>query len=243
MDLFGEEQQVYERAASHIKSVEDGGAYDFEEFKVLAGEYRDLLKQLRRITRMSDRTVDGLHENNLELIDKVHYDTLTGIYNRRYMEEELERRIRSLAHSNGRMSIMIMDIDFFKRYNDAYGHSAGDDCLRAVAKALDGCIAQNDNFVARYGGEEFVAVLSHMDEAEAVTMAEKILEAVRGLEIIHENNEAAGCVTISIGVTTVRVKQNHSYVDYIKRADAALYDSKRNGRNKYTFIKYREGTK
>lgn len=240
MDLFEEEQRVYECAAGHIKSVEAGGDYDFEKFKALAREYGDLLKQLRRITRMSDRTVDGLHENNLELIDKVHYDMLTGIYNRRYMEEELERSIRTLAHSGGCLSVMIIDIDFFKRFNDTYGHSVGDDCLRAVAKAMDNCVTQNNNFVARYGGEEFVAVLWNTDEKGAVMVAEKILEAVRRLGIVHENNEAAKYVTISIGTTTVRPKQNHSYIDYIKRADTALYDSKKNGRNRYTLINYKE---
>lgn len=240
MDIFEEEQKIYERAASHMRSVEEGEPYDFGEFKVLVKEYRSLLKQLRRMTKISDRTSEGLHENNLSLIDKVHYDTLTGIYSRRYMEAGLKRSLQLLGHSEGILSILMMDIDFFKRYNDTYGHSAGDDCLRAVAKALDACVVNADNFVARYGGEEFVAVLPNTDEAGVAVMAQQLLDAVRKLNIPHEGNDSADCVTISIGGTTLKPKPDHQFMDYIKRADIALYTSKETGRNKFTFVEYKE---
>lgn len=240
MDLFEEEQQIYDNAMNHIKAVDAGAPYDFEEFRTLTKEYRIILKQLRRMTKLSDRTTDNLHESNLDLIDKVHYDTLTGIYNRRFMEENLEKNIQLLARSEGVLSIMIMDIDFFKRYNDTYGHSAGDDCLKAVAKAIGDCVASTDDFVARYGGEEFVAVLPNTNEAQAAIIAEKILETVRELGIPHKKNEAASYVTISIGLTTLKPKHNHKFMNYIKRADIALYDSKQKGKNCYTYIKYEE---
>lgn len=242
MDLFEEEQQVYDSAVNHIKAVDTGAPYDFEEFRMLAKEYRSLLKQLRRVTKLSDRTTTDLNESNLELKDKVHYDTLTGIYNRRYMEEGLEESIRSLSRAGSVLSVMMLDIDFFKKYNDTYGHSAGDDCLKAVAGALAGCIVSDDDFVARYGGEEFVVVLTDTDEAEAELVAGKMLEAVRALGIPHVKNEVADHVTISIGVTTILPSPEHLFVDYIKRVDVALYDSKRKGRNRYTIIKFEEDT-
>lgn len=240
MDLFEEEQQIYENAINHIKAVDSGAPYDFEEFRILTKEYYAILKQFRRMTKLSDRTADNLHESNLNLTDKVHYDTLTGIYNRRFMEERFEKYMRLLAHTDSTMSVMIMDIDSFKKYNDTYGHSAGDECLKAVAKAIANCVICADDFVARYGGEEFVVVLLNKNEVDTAMIAEKILEAVRGLAIPHQESEVASCVTISIGATTLKPKQNHKFMDYIKRADIALYDSKKNGKNRYTYIKYEE---
>lgn len=242
MDLFEEEQRIYDNAVNHIKAVDMGEPYNFEQFRTLTDEYCSLLKQLRRMTKLSDRTATGLNESNLELMGKVNYDTLTGIYNRRYMEEILEKDIRLLSRTEGYLSIMMLDVDFFKKYNDTYGHSSGDECLKAVAKTLAGCVMQPDDFAARYGGEEFVVALSNTSKSEACFIAEKILEAVRALGISHEKNEAAGCVTISIGVTTVKPKAGHNFADYIKKADAALYMSKNNGRNCYTFIDYEEDT-
>lgn len=240
MDLFEAEQRIYDRAVKHMKAVDAGEAYDFEEFRALTKGYHAILRQLRRITKLYDRTTDNLHESNLDLADKVHYDALTGIYSRRFMEEGLERNIRSLSRSGGVMAVMMMDIDFFKKYNDTYGHTAGDECLRTVAKAIAGCIARADDFVARYGGEEFVAVLPNTDEKGVALIAEKVLQAIRGLGIPHVKNEAAGCVTISIGATTVRPRHGHQAVDYIKRADAALYVSKHEGRDRYTYIRFEE---
>ena len=186
MDLFEEEQRIYDNAVNHIKAVETGESYDFENFRTLAEEYRSLLKQLRRVTKLSDKTTTGLNESNLELIDKVHYDTLTGIYNRRFMEKGLEENIRSLSRAGKPLSVMMLDIDFFKRYNDTYGHSAGDDCLKTVAGAVAGCVEYADNFAARYGGEEFVVVLPDTEEAGAELIAEKIIKTIRELGIPHE---------------------------------------------------------
>lgn len=240
MDLFEEEQKVYDHAASHIKSVEAGEPYDFKEFKSLAKEYCAILKQLRRITRISDRTTGGLHESNLELVDKVHFDTLTGIHSRRFMEESLTEIVKTLALSDGVLSIMMIDIDYFKKYNDTYGHSAGDDCLRDVAKAIAGCAAGANGFAARYGGEEFVVVLPNTDEENVAELGRIILNSIRELHITHEKNEGIGQVTVSIGATTLHPKSAHHFESYIRQADVALYNSKRRGRNRYTYIDYEE---
>jgi len=241
MDLFADEQQVYSNAVSHVDNVRKGAPCSFEEFETLTHEYGRLLKHLRRITKFSDRTTVDLHTSNLDLLNKVHYDALTGIYNRRYLEESLKRIIKSLSRSASVLSLMLLDVDLFKNYNDTYGHGAGDACLKSIAEALSDCLMRGDDFVARYGGEEFVIVLPNTDEHGAQVTANRLLEHVIGLGIPHEKSNVADCVTVSLGITTVaKVDHGHKITDYIGYADKALYISKQNGRNRYTYIKFGE---
>ena len=171
-----------------------------------------------------------------DLFTKANVDALTGIFNRRYIESNLAQTMEFLSRSKGRLSVLMVDIDFFKRYNDTYGHDRGDMCLRTVAEALAGGVSRSNDFVARYGGEEFIAVLPNTDESGARSIAEKLLENVRALDIPHSGNDAAPCVTISIGVTTGTVEFTQNQEDYVKRADEALYMSKQNGRNRFTYL-------
>ncbi|MCL1820160.1 MAG: GGDEF domain-containing protein [Oscillospiraceae bacterium] len=240
MDLFEKEQNVLNNATAHLEEVKSGGiAVDGAVFAGLVKEYGRLLKQLRRMTKISDRATDNLNTSKLDLVDKVHYDALTGMYNRRFMEESIKRIIKSLARSGGCLSILMMDVDNFKKYNDTYGHAAGDECLKSLGEALKKSIMRPDDFVARYGGEEFIAVLPGAAEADAAIVAERVLVNVRELKIPHEKNENIGHVTISVGGTTVtEISPDHKTEDYTTRADEALYSSKHNGRNRYTFIKY-----
>ena len=167
--------------------------------------------------------------------EKIYYDALTGIYNRRYFDENLSRVIRILSRSGGKLGLMMIDIDFFKNYNDTYGHSSGDTCLKIIAQALAKSVTRADDFVARYGGEEFVAVLPNTDENGVCIVAEKLLENVRACNILHEESDAAGYVTVSVGVTASDVSHTQGVDDYVKRADEMLYKSKQNGRNQYNF--------
>jgi diguanylate cyclase (GGDEF)-like protein len=162
-------------------------------------------------------------------------DQLTGIYNRRFMDGNLKKIIKSLSRTGGNLSVLMADIDFFKKYNDTYGHDMGDKCLKKIANVLVQCTTREDDFVARYGGEEFVVVLPNTDEDGAQRMADRILNRVRECGILHEKNEVADFATISIGGTTGIVKHSQNGSDYIKCADTALYQSKKNGRNRYTF--------
>jgi diguanylate cyclase (GGDEF)-like protein len=173
---------------------------------------------------------------NVELIDKVHHDSLTGIYNRRFVDENLKRVMRSLSRFGGTLTLLMIDVDFFKRYNDTYGHIKGDECLKAVAGALAKSIKRADDFVARYGGEEFIVVLPNADEDAAKLIADRVLKNILELGIAHEKNDAANCVTISVGATSGNVAPTQKANDYIKRADEALYMSKQNGRNQYNFL-------
>lgn len=238
-DLFAREQTVYDKAADHVNEIENGAPCRSEAFIDIVKEYGKLLRQLRRVTKLSDKTTENLNASKLDLIDKVHYDGLTGIYNRRYMEDNMKNIIKKLSRAQGGLiSLLMIDIDLFKKYNDTYGHSAGDDCLRSVAEAIRKSILRNEDFAARYGGEEFAVVLPNTDEKGARHMADKLLENVRALNIPHEKSEAAPYVTISVGITTGRVNFTNCSVDYVKRADEALYVSKQTGRNKYTFLNF-----
>ena len=200
---------------------------------------------LSRLKENSEQRVYGLERcdelGNLsntiqDLFTKANYDALTGIHNRRFMEENFPRLLDLLARAGGLLSVIMLDVDFFKKYNDAYGHEEGDACLRALARTLADSLPRGNDFAARYGGEEFVAVLPNTDEAGARLMAEELLNRVRDLTLPHAESQAAPFVTVSIGVTTGQVVYPQTWEAYLKRADEALYRSKQNGRNQYTFL-------
>jgi len=172
---------------------------------------------------------------NVFIRAEVEYDALTGIFNRRYFDETMERLICSLSRSESLLSVLMIDIDFFKRYNDTYGHVEGDKCLKAVAQTLSQCITRADDFVARYGGEEFIVVLPNTDDYGTRLIADKLLDNIRDLYLPHEQSEVADYVTISIGGTTGKVIHTHNAGDFVKKADELMYKSKQDGRNRFSF--------
>ena len=202
-----------------------------------------LIESLAQIKQNSEARIYGIERHDeigklsstiQDLFTKAHYDALTGIYNRRYMEHTLSDLMRMLSRSGGQLSVFMVDVDHFKFYNDTYGHDQGDVCLKAIAQTLAASVARASDFVARYGGEEFVVALPDTDEIGAVLIAQKMLENVRKLNMPHEKSSCAPYVTVSIGVTSAKVEHTHTWDDYLKCADEALYASKQNGRNKYT---------
>jgi len=168
---------------------------------------------------------------------EAYYDSLTGIYNRRYFDENISKTIKYLSRSGNFLSLMLVDIDNFKKYNDTYGHSDGDKCLKTVAETLSKTLTRDTDFVARYGGEEFAVVLPNANMDGACIIAEKLILNIQKQNIPHENSEAAPFVTISIGVVTGIVNHMQSSVDYIVQADKMLYLSKQEGRNRFNFSK------
>jgi diguanylate cyclase (GGDEF)-like protein/PAS domain S-box-containing protein len=164
-------------------------------------------------------------------VDKIFYDPLTGIYNRRFFDENVTQLLQTLSHTGGLLTMMMIDIDHFKQYNDQYGHLEGDKCLKVIAELLQQCITKDDNYVVRYGGEEFVAILPNTDSSGAHIMAQKVLAEVRERNIVHKVDNVLDCVTVSIGVTTGKVEPTHCVSDFVKRADEMMYAAKRCGRN------------
>ena len=180
----------------------------------------------------------GLLSNTIqEYYTAGYFDGLTGIYNRRYFEMTLQQLMNALSRNESKLSVLMMDVDFFKKYNDTYGHAEGDSCLKAIAEALGKAMQRKGDFAARYGGEEFVIVLPETDEEGAKAMADRILSAIRDLKIPHEKNDSSGGIaTLSIGVTTGITTISQNGDEYLKKADEALYISKESGRNRYSFL-------
>jgi len=207
-----------------------------------------MLEPLNRMVKTINQTLldwelkpheDNNHKDEIgtlgEFLNMTIIDPLTGIYNRRYLDGHLKKILKSLAYTESSFSLLLIDIDYFKKYNDTYGHEAGDGCLRAIAVALSKCVLRDGDFIARYGGEEFAVVLPSTDKNGAQVIAEKLLEKIRECNIPHKVSDVADYVTISIGGTTGIVKHTQRVQDYIKAADKALYESKKNGRNRYAY--------
>jgi diguanylate cyclase (GGDEF)-like protein len=179
---------------------------------------------------------EQLQEHNRALTVLAEHDRLTGIANRRRFEAAMTLENARAARSGAPLSIVMLDVDFFKRFNDTYGHVAGDACLRKVAKALQDNLVRPADLAARYGGEEFVALLPDTDPAGARMVAERIRCAVMDLQIAHAGN-GAGIVTISAGVYTSNAASMTeegvaiAATALIERADALLYQAKLSGRN------------
>lgn len=170
---------------------------------------------------------------NEELARLAQVDGLTGIDNRRALDEALEQEWRRAKRRRNPLSIIIGDIDWFKDYNDALGHLAGDDCLRAVARALAERLLRPMDRIARYGGEEFVVLLPDTDLEGAETVAETLLLAVRELQLPHPALEDGGVVSMSFGVATLVPTPEQGAHQLLGLADSALYTAKRTGRDRY----------
>jgi diguanylate cyclase (GGDEF)-like protein len=169
-----------------------------------------------------------------ERLDKLsRTDALTTLANRRGFEEQLATSWSEMRKQHLSLSLVMLDIDYFKRYNDHYGHPGGDQCLRRVAGAIRAALRFPNDFAARYGGEEFAVILPRTDETMALGIAERIRQAVIGIDLLHEKSEVSKIVTISIGVATLRGDDTAMTMDaLIKAADGALYDAKEHGRNR-----------
>jgi len=243
MDLFDKEQYIYENAMKNIDCVCDGTPCDFKkceslskEYETLTKEYGALLRRFRKVTKFFDITVGDF----VDLADKIHYDSLTGVHNRHFLETSLRKNIKKLSRSASMMSILFLDVDFFKQYNDTYGHIAGDNCLVSITDTLLRCVTRENDIIARYGGEEFVIILPYANERGAHVVAHRVLKSIRERGLPHESSSIADYVTVSIGGTTVSVNHNHKAADYIKWADKAMYMSKQRGRDSYTHIKFKD---
>ncbi|OKH34726.1 hypothetical protein NIES2101_38535 [Calothrix sp. HK-06] len=169
---------------------------------------------------------------NQQLENLAMVDQLTQIANRRRFDSKLDYVWRHLLREQGCVSLLLCDIDYFKRYNDSYGHAAGDDCLRLVAQAFQQTVKRSTDLAARYGGEEFVVILPNTDSEGAMQVAQEIHQAVQNLSIPHTTSDVKPYVTLSIGIATVIPTSTMVPLDLIEAADQALYQAKAQGRNR-----------
>ena len=158
-------------------------------------------------------------------------DGLTEIANRRRFDENIEMEWQRARRSGDWLSVVLLDIDHFKQFNDTYGHQAGDDCLKKVAKALKKALNHPADVIARYGGEEFVGILPQTDAAGAEALGNTLRQTVAALNIPHKASSAADHVTISVGTASVEVPKDGDYSALIEAANKNLYKAKESGRN------------
>ena len=172
-----------------------------------------------------------------DMLEKLSmYDGLTNIRNRRFFDETFEKTFNEIKRDKKSLAVLMIDIDFFKPYNDNYGHGQGDETLRKVAKALEKTIKRASDFVARYGGEEFVILLKDINKDGVEAVANNLLNAVRELKITHEFSKIENYVTVSIGVSYYNSSSDITKLELLLKADETLYNVKNSGRNNFAIL-------
>jgi len=191
---------------------------DITERKLIDLKIQELVKQLEI-------------ERNTANLNSIT-DSLTGLANRRHLDEILKTEFFRLSCSKSKLSLIMLDIDYFKKFNDNYGHLAGDDCLKMIASTLKTIVGRSPDIIARYGGEEFIAILPETYENGAEILGERIRKAVEELAIPHFASEISKHVTVSVGIATVYPAELTSPEQALKLVDEALYCAKERGRNR-----------
>lgn len=193
------------------------------------------LLQLQRdeAYREMEKLQEELKKSNALLQRLSVLDGLTGISNRRHFDEMLDQEWKRAVREKLEIALVLLDIDFFKKYNDGYGHQDGDDCLKQVASTLYGTIQRTSDFLARYGGEEFVAILPGTDVEGAVKLAEEMRANVEKKNIPHAYSDVANHISISLGIAVMQPDMSDKPEFLLAKADDALYKAKEEGRNRY----------
>lgn len=197
-----------------------------DEIRVLAREFNDMLDRVEEMSR-------SLEEANTKLETLTRTDPLTHIANRREFDTHLHKQWCLLRRLGKPISLIMCDVDFFKTYNDFYGHPAGDECLTHIAQVLQQSVNRAYDLAARYGGEEFALILPATDLEKALGLAEKIRNDVKGLHIPHDKSTVRPWVTLSMGVACLVPGEGAAETTLVEMADKALYRAKATGKNRW----------
>jgi diguanylate cyclase (GGDEF)-like protein len=220
------------------------GATDFvskpiEDYELRA-RVRSCLRLKHEIDRRKARERELIEATNQlgdlnQILSKMSLlDSLTGIPNRRCFDESLEQEWKRAFRNGGHLTLMLCDIDYFKQYNDTYGHQRGDQCLQKIAQTLKTSLKRPGDLVARYGGEEFCIILPHTSALQASTIANQIRVAIKDLAIDHAGSQISPYVTISMGIASSEpALTRQSRESLLERADQALYVAKQHGRDQF----------
>lgn len=190
-----------------------------------------LSAKIRAMSRIAQMKAD-LDEVNLQLLRLTQLDPLTEVVNRRGLDESLERAWRIRQRERSELSLIFLDIDHFKPYNDNYGHQQGDECLKAFSRIVSDQLHRPADMLARFGGEEFVILLPNTDLEGAQNIADQILTALAGNKIEHEHSETADYVTASMGISSSLLGAKNAE-ELLHQADSAVYEAKESGRNRF----------
>ncbi len=212
----------------------DGEYVWFESsIKILLGADSNDLQLIVVSRNINERKLaeERLQEANEILLRLSSIDGLTGVSNRRAFDERLEMEWNRSLRNSTHLSLIMLDIDYFKAYNDTYGHQGGDGCLKQVASVIQDTLGRSTDLLCRYGGEEFGVILPETNEAGAMKVGEKIRSAIEALEIPHAGSKIHHVVTISVGTATIIPSLYTSFMDLIAYADKAVYQAKKDGRN------------
>jgi diguanylate cyclase (GGDEF)-like protein/PAS domain S-box-containing protein len=207
--------------------------HDLTQHKIDEEKMQETIEELEAVQANLSASHEQLTLANQELSRLAHMDGLTGLANRRLFDQTLTQEWARAARDGKNLALVMLDVDFFKRYNDYFGHQAGDECLKRVATAMVEALHRPGDFVARYGGEEFVLILPSTDQQGAVLVVEEVLSQVRNLAIVHQTSDAAKVVTLSAGIAVVLPLQGIDPCCLVEAADQALYQAKHLGRNRY----------
>ena len=209
-----------------LRHTDDGLWVHFHEIRTPSGY---LVMTRLDMTSMVEKGL-ALERANEQLLRLSTTDGLTGIANRRMFDQTLQAEWQRSARSRASLSLLMIDIDHFKRYNDHYGHQTGDECLRQVARILVLCAKRSGELVARYGGEEFAILLPGADAAEALAIAQRCLQQMESAHIAHADSPVSSWLTVSIGVGSLVASPRESRATLLQQADSALYCAKKAGR-------------
>ncbi|WP_375748843.1 diguanylate cyclase domain-containing protein [Vibrio sp. HN007] len=201
------------------------------EPETLVDEHSRQFRTMRVLHRLVDTSAREIESVNQQLASLARLDSLTGLSNRRRFDEKLQKACDRLGNSNAFLSILLLDVDYFKAYNDNYGHVAGDDCLRGIGEVLRNTITEDGYTAARYGGEEFACILPEATHESAMRIARNIQTEIELLGIEHKSSDVANHITMSIGVLTTRCSKKVEIEDLVSDCDKLLYEAKRKGRN------------
>lgn len=225
----------------HLQSAFQVGAIDYIKKPINVTELLARVHSALRLKMETDsrkererellEMTELLDEANKKLTRMSYLDGLTSVPNRRYFNEFFKREWKNAIRLSNYISLIMLDIDFFKAYNDTYGHLNGDDSLKKVARTLNDALKRPRDFLCRYGGEEFIAVLPDTDARGAFEVANRFLREVKNLKICHKTSTVDKNVTISVGVATTKPGRKTKANSLVSKVDKVLYEAKQNGRN------------
>lgn len=228
------------QSALRLKQETDARKFREQQLKQSTKQLKQMNAQLSQKEQQLLKLTKELKKMSQVFKLQSQQDGLTGLANRRYFDQTIRKLWDKAFQLETPLSMIVLDVDAFKRYNDTYGHSKGDECLVAVAKTLTSNFPTTLGFVARYGGEEFVISLPDVNLKRATSLAEKIRKDIMALSVPHATSLTHDVVTASFGVATLIPEANEPYERLLQLADRALYRAKQNGRNRVEVLSVRD---